>query len=41
LAADPDLADAHFNLSRLYEDTGDRAAALRHLRSYSQLTRIS
>lgn len=37
----PDHPDAHFNLSRLYEDTGDRAAALRHLRSYSQLTRTS
>jgi hypothetical protein len=37
----PDHHDAHFNLSRLHEDTGDRAAALRHLRSYSQLTRTS
>jgi DNA-binding transcriptional MerR regulator len=27
LAADLDLADAHFNLSRLYEGTGDHAAS--------------
>jgi thioredoxin-like negative regulator of GroEL len=37
LASDPGLADAHFNLSRLYEQAGDRLAALRHLRSYKQL----
>lgn len=37
IAADPRLADAYYNLSRLYEAAGDRAAALRHLRSYSEL----
>ncbi|HUP00382.1 MAG TPA: tetratricopeptide repeat protein [Gemmatimonadota bacterium] len=41
VAADPALADAHFNLSRLCETTGDRAAALRHLRSYREITRTS
>jgi len=38
--ADPLLADAYYNLSRLCERRGDRAAALRYLRSYSQLVRI-
>ncbi len=37
--ADPAMADAHYNLSRLYEVSGDRPAALRYLRSYDQLTR--
>jgi len=41
VASDPELADAHYNLSRLYEATGDRSAALRHLRSYSLLSRTS
>ena len=35
------LADAYYNLSRLYERAGDRAAALRHLRSYSELVKIN
>lgn len=39
LAEDPGLADAHFNLSCLYERQGDRAAALRHLISYRDLVR--
>lgn len=40
LAADPGLADAHYNIARLYEKQGKRAAALRHLASYRQLTAI-
>jgi hypothetical protein len=36
--ADDRLADAHFNLSRLYEQLGKRTAALRHLRAYQQLS---
>lgn len=40
IAADPLLADAYYNLSRLCEALGDRAAALRHLRTYSELVRI-
>ncbi|MCI0407688.1 MAG: tetratricopeptide repeat protein [Acidobacteria bacterium] len=37
LAGDSEFADAHYNLSRLYEKGGNRAAALRHLRSYKML----
>jgi tetratricopeptide (TPR) repeat protein len=36
---DPRAADAHYNLAGLYERLGDRAAAIRHLRAYKQLTR--
>lgn len=35
---DPDLADAHYNLSRLFEQVGRRDAAFRHLKAYRQLT---
>ena len=38
LAADPGFADAHYNLSRLYELSGDRVSALRHLKTYRALT---
>ncbi len=41
VASDPELADAHYNLSRLYEAMGDRSAALRHLRSYSLISKTS
>ena len=37
LTADPAFADAHYNLSRLYERTGDRVSALRHLKTYRAL----
>jgi tetratricopeptide (TPR) repeat protein len=40
IESDPLLADAYYNLARLCEERGDRAAALRHLRSYSDLVRI-
>lgn len=39
LVEDPELADAHFNLSGLYEREGERAAALRHMISYRDLLR--
>ena len=39
VAADPDFADAHYNLSQLYERFQDRTAALRHLSRYKNLTR--
>jgi tetratricopeptide (TPR) repeat protein len=38
LAQDPALADAHFNLARLYEQTGNQKDALRHLLAYRRLT---
>jgi tetratricopeptide (TPR) repeat protein len=38
LAQDPGLADAHFNLARLYEQTGNPKDALRHLLAYRRLT---
>jgi tetratricopeptide (TPR) repeat protein len=39
LAADPQLAEAHFNLARLYEERGDHRAALRHFNGYRALVR--
>ena len=38
IAADPRAADAHYNLAGVFERLGDRAAALRHLRTYKKLT---
>src|SRR5206468_3839634 len=38
IAADRRLADAYFNLARLYEQAGKRAAALRNLSKYRLLT---
>jgi tetratricopeptide (TPR) repeat protein len=38
LALDPGLADAHFNLARLYEQAGNPKDALRHLLAYRRLT---
>jgi tetratricopeptide (TPR) repeat protein len=38
LAQDPGLADAHFNLARLYEQAGNQRDALRHLLAYRRLT---
>ena len=39
VALDEQLADAHYNLSRLYEKIGQRQAALRHLSAYRDLVR--
>lgn len=36
---DPGCKDAHWNLARLYEASGDRARALRHLAAYRMLDR--
>jgi tetratricopeptide (TPR) repeat protein len=36
--ADPRAADAHYNLAGVFERLGDRAAALRHLKTYKKLT---
>ena len=38
LALDPQLADAHFNLARLYEGIQDEKASLRHLLAYRRMT---
>jgi tetratricopeptide (TPR) repeat protein len=38
IAADPQAADAHYNLAGVFERLGDRASALRHLRTYKKLT---
>jgi len=37
LRLDPGLADAHYNLARLYEAMGDGASALRHLNAYRRI----
>jgi tetratricopeptide (TPR) repeat protein len=37
LALDPELADAHFNLARLYERARDAQASLRHLLAYRRM----
>jgi tetratricopeptide (TPR) repeat protein len=36
-AADDGVPDAHFNLARLYEQTGDKAGAIRHFARYRAL----
>jgi tetratricopeptide (TPR) repeat protein len=38
LAHDPGMADAHYNVSRLLEEAGERQAAFRHLLTYRRLT---
>jgi tetratricopeptide (TPR) repeat protein len=38
LALDPELADAHFNLARLYERARNSKASLRHLLAYRRMT---
>ncbi len=38
LALDPQLADAHFNLARLYERAKDSQASLRHLLAYRRMS---
>ncbi len=37
LAADPDLADGHYNLARIYESLGKPQHAIRHLGEYRRL----
>ncbi|HEX6307184.1 MAG TPA: tetratricopeptide repeat protein [Longimicrobiales bacterium] len=39
IAADPELAEAHYNLARLYEQRGDRRAAIRYFNGYRALVR--
>ena len=37
LGEDPDLADCHYNLARLYESIGEAQHAIRHLGQYRRL----
>jgi tetratricopeptide (TPR) repeat protein len=39
ITADPALAEAHYNLARIYEQRGDRRAAIRHFNGYRALVR--
>jgi len=39
IAVDPNYAEAHFNIGKLYEQVGDDLAAVRHLRTYKELTK--
>jgi tetratricopeptide (TPR) repeat protein len=39
LSMDPTLADAHYNLSRIYEANGDLITAIQHLKAYRSLRR--
>lgn len=39
LAADAQLAEAHYNLARLYEQRGDQPAAIRHFNGYRAIMR--
>jgi len=39
IAADANLAEAHYNLARLYEQRGDRRAAIRHFNGYRELVK--
>ncbi len=39
IAVDPNYAEAHFNIAKLYEHAGDDLAAVRHLRAYRKLTK--
>lgn len=41
IGADADFIDAHYNLARLYEQVGNKAAAIRHLSRYKALTNSS
>jgi tetratricopeptide (TPR) repeat protein len=38
LALDPEMADAHYNLARLYDLQGDAPHTIRHLRAFQRLT---
>jgi tetratricopeptide (TPR) repeat protein len=39
IAVEPNYAEAHFNIAKLYEHAGDDLAAIRHLRTYKELTK--
>lgn len=37
ITEDPELADGHYNLARLYESLGEPQQAIRHLGQYRRL----
>jgi len=39
LELDPHLAEAHYNLATLFDQSGDSRAAIRHINEYRKLTR--
>jgi len=39
LELDPTLAEAHYNLATIFDQTGDSRAAIRHINEYRKLTR--
>jgi Flp pilus assembly protein TadD len=39
LALDSQLAEAHYNLATLFDQTGDSRSAIRHINEYRKLTR--
>ena len=39
LELDPQLAEAHYNLATLFDQSGDSRAAIRHINEYRKLTR--
>ena len=39
LELDPQLAEAHYNLATLFDQSGDSRSAIRHINEYRKLTR--
>lgn len=39
LELDPGLAEAHYNLATLFDQSGDSRAAIRHINEYRKLTK--
>ena len=39
LELDPGLAEAHYNLATLFDQSGDSRSAIRHINEYRKLTR--
>ena len=39
LELDPHLAEAHYNLATLFDQSGDSRQAIRHINEYRKLTR--
>ena len=39
LELDPQLAEAHYNLATLFDQSGDSRSAIRHINEYRKLTK--